>query len=100
MRPPIGLSIGNDKVCRLNKTLYGLKQAPMECNKEFNSYVQGLGFKQSEYDKCLYVSNQDEKPIYILLYVDGFIIASKDLQEMTDIKNKLKGKFKMRDLGM
>jgi hypothetical protein len=50
MRPPIGLSIGNDKVCRLNKTLYGLKQAPMEWNKEFNSYVRGLGFKQSEYD--------------------------------------------------
>jgi hypothetical protein len=35
MRPPTGLNIGNDKVCRLNKTLYGLKQAPVEWNKEF-----------------------------------------------------------------
>jgi hypothetical protein len=59
MRPPIGLSIGNDKVCHLNKTFYSLKQAPMEWNKEFNSYVLGLGFKQSEYDKCLCVNNQD-----------------------------------------
>ncbi|PNF15497.1 hypothetical protein B7P43_G17001 [Cryptotermes secundus] len=99
MRPPTGLNIGNDKVCRLNKTLYGLKQAPMEWNKEFNNYVQGLGFKQSEYDKCLYVRNKDGKPIYILLYVDDFIIASKDLQEMTVLKNKLKEKFKVKDLG-
>jgi hypothetical protein len=28
-----------------------------------------------------------------------FIITSKDLKEMADIKNKLKRKFKMRDLG-
>jgi hypothetical protein len=96
---PTGLNIGNDKVCHLNKTLYGLKQAPMEWNKEFNSFVQCLGFKQSEYDKCLYVRNQDGKRVYILLYVDDFIIASKDLQEMTNIKTKLKGKFKMKDLG-
>jgi hypothetical protein len=38
------------------------------------------------------------EPVYILLYVDDFIIANKDLQEMTVIKNKLKGKFKIRDL--
>lgn len=99
MRPPTGLNIGDDRVCRLNKTLYCLKQAPMEWNKKFNTYVQGLGFKQSEYDKCLYVSNQDGKPVYILLYVDDFIIASKHLQKMIDIKNKLNGEFKMRDLG-
>jgi hypothetical protein len=71
----------------------------VDWNKKFNSYVQGLDFKQSKYYKCLYVRNQDVKPVYILLYVNDFIIASKDLQEMMGIKNKLKRKFQMRDFG-
>jgi hypothetical protein len=52
MRPPTAINTGNDQVCLLNKTLYGQKQAPIEWNNEFNSYVQGMGFKHSEYNKC------------------------------------------------
>lgn len=99
MWPPEGLSVNPGQVCKLKRTLYGLKQAPMEWNKRFDDCVKGLGSKQCMTDKCIYVKIFGDKIIYLLLYVDDFLISCNDRNLLGQVKEKLMMEFKMRDLG-
>jgi hypothetical protein len=99
MWPPAGLSVDSNKVCRLKKTLYGLKQAPMEWNRKFNDTVKSLGFNQCQADRCVYVRKNDSGVVYLLLYVDDFLISSDNLDLLSNVKSELMSKFQMRDLG-
>lgn len=99
MWPPAGLSVESGKVCKLKKTLYGLKQAPMEWNKKFDDMVKKLGFRQNEADRCLYMRKCKFGVVYLLLYVDDFLIACDNLELLNEIKTKLMAAFQMRDLG-
>lgn len=100
MWPPEGLLLKDyEKVCKLKRTLYGLKQAPMEWNKRFDEFVKSLGFKQCEADRCVYILIKCSFRVYLLLYVDDFLIASDSNIELIKVKEKLMTEFKMRDLG-
>jgi hypothetical protein len=99
MKQPQGLSENPKLVCKLNKSLYGLKQAPRKWNFHSVSFVKGLMFKQSESDKCLYIYSNEKIVVYLLLYVDNFIIAGNNLQIMQSVKTELMKEFKMKDLG-
>lgn len=62
------------KVCKLQRSLYGLKQAPRQWHKKFDSFLKEFQLQQSEYDKCLYYS--EDRQIILTIYVDdGLIIA-------------------------
>ncbi|KAK3907118.1 Copia protein [Frankliniella fusca] len=99
MWPPQGLDVDGDIVCKLKKSLYGLKQAPKEWNKKFNECVKSFGFDQCLADRCIYVRKKDGDVVYLLLYVDDFLIASNNEELLHTIKNNLMLRFKMRDLG-
>ena len=87
-------------VCLLKKSLYGLKQAPRQWYKRFDTFITSLGFCKSNYDSCFYFNNNIvEKSVYLLLYVDDMLIASKDMSRVRDLKQKLKSEFEMKDLG-
>ena len=45
---------GKDMVLKLSKALYGLKQAPLKWKERFNKFIQGIVFKQSDADPCVY----------------------------------------------
>lgn len=99
MWPPEGLSVESGKVCKLNKTLYGLKQAPMEWNRKFDDCVKALGFTQCQADTCVYIKRGKAGTVYLLLYVDDFLIACDNLSLLNEIKTELMSRFQMRDLG-
>jgi transposase InsO family protein len=99
LEAPEILNVEDNVVCKLQKTLYGLKQAPMEWNARFDSYVKSMGFRQCRTDRCLYVGNFDKVCVYLLLYVDDFIIATDSLETLKELKDGLMNEFKMRDLG-
>lgn len=43
-----------------------------------------LGFVRSQYDYCLYTNINEENIIFLLLYVDDFLIAGTDDQLIAD----------------
>ena len=57
------------------------------------------GFKRSEYDSCVYIKIVDGSSIYLLLYVDDMLIATKSREKITTLKKLLSSEFDMKDLG-
>jgi hypothetical protein len=54
------------KVLRLKKSLYGLRQSPINWFLHLKDKFAQVGFKQSEYDACLFVSDR----VICIVYVD------------------------------
>jgi hypothetical protein len=92
----------NGKVIRLLKSLYGLKQSPHEWNKELDTFLQFIGFKSTESEKCIYVGRfgtKGETTIYLLVYVDDILIACPDRTTMAKLKSMINKKFPIKDKG-
>ncbi|KAH9696084.1 hypothetical protein KPL71_023037 [Citrus sinensis] len=87
-------------VCRLIKSLYGLKQSPRQWYKRFDQFIQGHKFTRSGHDHCVYFRRlPDGVFIYLLLYVDDMLIASKNKDDIEILKKQLASEFEMKDLG-
>ena len=102
MRQPEGFVVpGKEQlVCRLKKSLYGLKQAPRQWYKRFDTFMIAQGYTRSRYDNCVYFRQySDGSFIYLLLYVDDMLIASKDKSLISKLKSQLSEEFEMKDLG-
>jgi ATP-binding cassette subfamily B (MDR/TAP) protein 1 len=54
-------------------------------------------FKRSQYDSCVYIMFVDVSPIYLLLYVDDMLIATKSKKEITTLKAQLSSEFEMKE---
>jgi hypothetical protein len=58
------------------------------------------GFSRSSYDSCVYIQKlHGGDYIYLLLYVDDMLIASKGKVEIDQLKSKLGKEFETKDLG-
>lgn len=88
-----------DSVCRLRKSLYGLKQSPRQWNKQFDQFMKEIEFKRSCHDQCVYIKRIGKVFVYLLLYVDDMLPASKDMKIIKEIKDQLSSRFEMKDLG-
>ena len=89
-----------DKVCLLRKSLYGLKQSPREWNHRFDEFMIREEYVRSQYDLCVYSKGVTiEARVFLLLYVDDMLIASKSRVEINTLKTLLKTEFDMKDLG-
>ena len=55
---------------------------------------------KSEYDHYVYIKKlTNGMHIYLLLYVDDMLVASKDAAEIMKVKQLLSSRFEMKDLG-
>ena len=102
MTQPKGFEVVGEEnmVCKLEKSLYGLKQSPRQWYKRFDKFIMGLKYTRSKYDHCVYFRKlQDGSFIYLLLYVDDMLIASKSQKEIEKLKTQLNREFEMKDLG-
>ncbi|CAA7043752.1 unnamed protein product [Microthlaspi erraticum] len=89
-----------DKVCLLKRSLYGLNQSPRQWNTRFDEFMQSNNYQRSEYDVCIYYKeHKDGEFVYLLLYVDDILIASRDKKLVEDLKKLLSSEFEMKDLG-
>ena len=84
----------------MRKSLYGLKQSPRQWYKRFDSFMLKHGFSRSDYDCCVYIRKlHGGDYIYLLLYVDDMLIASRSKVEIDRLKSKLSKEFEMKDMG-
>jgi hypothetical protein len=73
-------------VYRLKKSLYGLNKSPRQWYKKFDSFMLSHGFKRCDYDSYAYLKTINGSAIYLLLYVDDMLIATKDKLEIVKLK--------------
>ncbi|KAG8485971.1 hypothetical protein CXB51_019324 [Gossypium anomalum] len=74
--------------------------SPRQWYKRFDSFMTSHDFKRSSFDSCVYsMKNSDGSFVYLLLYVDDMLIATKDKGEIRKVKAQLSEKFEMKDLG-
>ena len=92
---------GKEKlVCKLKKSLYGLKQSPRQWYKRFDTFMMNKDFTRCDVDSCVYSKRlADHTPIFLLLYVDDMLIASRRKTDIDQLKKELSREFDMKDLG-
>ncbi|CAK9796582.1 Copia protein [Anthophora quadrimaculata] len=100
MKVPQGVMSKSNEVCKLNKAIYGLKQAARCWFEIFEKSLVERGFRSSSVDRCIYILDKGNifENIYVVLYVDDLVIATANIETMTNFKNYLMNKFKMTDL--
>lgn len=91
------IAIGDKKtMCLLKKSLYGLKRA-VQWYIRFHQHIEKVGFHRSKLYGCVYLRKGQAKA-YLLLYVDDILKASKENDQIQQIKKAISAKFEMKDL--
>ena len=66
----------------------------------FRHFIRGKRYTRSHYDLCVYYNKlPGGEYIYLLLYVDDMLIASKSRSVIDKLKKDLSSEFEMKDLG-
>jgi hypothetical protein len=103
IKQPEGLEISGKEnwVCKLNHALYGLKQSPRAWFSLIAPTFVDFDFQQCEADPCIFVhTNVKREKTYIALYVNDFLIAGENKDDIATIKSLLSERFDMKDLGI
>ena len=102
MAQPDGFKVAGKEnwACKLKKSLYGLKQSPRQWYKRFDLFMVKQRYTRSNFDHSVYFRKlRDGSFLYLLLYVDDMLIASKSKVEIDKLKAQLSAEFDMKDLG-
>ena len=86
-------------VWKLKKSLYGLKQSGKNWNDHVHQFFMDSDFVRSDTDPCIYFKTDDEGFVTIILWVDDIVLSGTSLDYVEKIKQILKDRFKMKDLG-
>jgi hypothetical protein len=97
-QPPGFEQYGPHYACHLKKAIYGLKQAPRAWHITLKHELEQLDFVVSAADPGLYMMHKGEA-VYVLVYVDDMLIASKSMSAINEVKDKLDKVFDIHDLG-
>jgi len=89
-----------DWVYRLKKALYGLKQAPYAWYENIKAALLGFEFVKCEADHGIFVTKRGEHLVYLAVYVDDLLIMGERTKDIEEIKDLLKERYKMKDLGI
>lgn len=86
------LGIKND-LLQIVKGLYGLKQAGYLWYNHLKMLLIEFGFTISEYDQCVFVYQQSNSVMYLLVYVDDMLLVSKCTIQMEKFLAYLESKL-------
>ncbi|XP_070677808.1 uncharacterized mitochondrial protein AtMg00810-like [Malus domestica] len=86
-------------VCKLHKSIYRLKKSPCAWYLKLSSVIEEVGLKRSNADSSLFVRICPSGTLVVLIYVDDLIVTGDNASEIVLLKNTLKQKFAIKDLG-
>lgn len=99
MRLPLGLPSSTlNMACKLQRSLHGMKRAPQAWFDKFQKTLLLVGFRQSQCDPSLFLSNASQGITLLLVYVDDIIILGNDLDNILQLQQSLHASFRMKDL--
>ncbi|UYV81944.1 hypothetical protein LAZ67_21000209 [Cordylochernes scorpioides] len=98
MSPPDG---SNDEKCegkvlKLNRPIYGLRQSGLEWYCTLDKALEDIGFRRLAACNCLYTF---EDKAVIAIYVDDLALFAESEDILTNIEEKIREKFKIKNLG-
>ncbi|CAI7785225.1 unnamed protein product [Closterium sp. NIES-54] len=99
MLQPEGLDDGSGRVCRLKKAIYGLKQAPRAWYHKLEETLLAGDFKKSECDHSLFLLQEKEQFLMLLVYVDDILLFSKSSAMIERVEEILEMQFKCSKMG-
>ncbi|CAI7898279.1 unnamed protein product [Closterium sp. NIES-54] len=99
MLQPEGLDDGSGRVCRLKKAIYGLKQAPRAWYHKLEETLLAGGFKKSECDHSLFLLQEKEQFLMLLVYVDDILLFSKSSAIIERVEEMQEMQFKCSKMG-
>ena len=85
MHQPEGFELDSSKVCELKKSLYGLKQSARCWNQKFVICLKAFNLQPTEADPCVFVSNDNNEQLILVIYVDDGAIASTSLKRIEEL---------------
>ncbi|KJZ78398.1 hypothetical protein HIM_02436 [Hirsutella minnesotensis 3608] len=97
MKVPTELQQYFGKYVQILKSLYGLKQAARMWYLLISEYLKEIGFSPMTVDPTIF--RHTESGVIIGVHVDDFLITGGDEVAIERVKEKLKGRFEMKDLG-
>ncbi|CAI7735438.1 unnamed protein product [Closterium sp. NIES-53] len=96
---PEGLDDGSGMVCRLKKAIYGLKQAPRAWYHKLEETLLAGVFKKSESDHSLFLLQEKEQFLMLLVYVDDILLLSESSAMIEHVEEMLEMQFKCSKMG-
>jgi hypothetical protein len=81
-------------VCKLKRALYDLKQTLKMWYDIIHKFLIDLEFKQSNSNHAVFIKNE----IFLIMYVDDLLLFDLNLNDLQNIQNQLKQRFKMTNL--
>ncbi|CAI7801645.1 unnamed protein product [Closterium sp. NIES-53] len=99
MLQPEGLDDGSGRVCRLKKAIYGLKQAPRAWYHKLEETLLAGGFKKSECVHSLFLLQEKEQFLMLLVYVDDILLFSEPSTMIERVEEMLEMQFKCSKMG-
>ncbi|GFU61113.1 retrovirus-related Pol polyprotein from transposon RE2 [Trichonephila clavipes] len=95
--PPPGYEklIGDDKVCKLNKSIYGLPQSGRNWYMKIKGELENFGLKQLASDNCVFIKSVNQSVLILCMYVDDLAIFCNNDKMYEDIVSKIKNVFEV-----
>jgi hypothetical protein len=80
-------------------SMYGLKQSGREWYRTVSEHLIKMKFINNRTDPSMFVRFNGTHKIYLLIYVDDFIIIATSEKLITDFKAEIKETFEIKDFG-
>ena len=94
MEPCDGVLLDKGDLKELVQPVYGLDYAPLRWHETVTRFLKGMGMRKSLLDPCIYARHNAQGPLeLILVEVDDFVVASKDLKCQEEAKATLQSRF-------
>ncbi|CAI7801925.1 unnamed protein product [Closterium sp. NIES-53] len=95
----VHLGLAKDHKGWLKKAIYGLKQAPHAWYHKLEETLLAGGFKKSECDHSLFLLQEKEQFLMLLVYVDDILLFSKSSAMIEHVEEMLEMQFKCSKMG-